>query len=206
MSNSKGEPSCLLAGRYELGDVIGRGGRGVVHRAWDVHLYRYVAIKILQSRLTDQAARARFRAEGETLAGLGHPALVALYDAQTQGDEPYLVIELVAGQPLSDLCRGCGLDVQEVAKLGVRLADALAYGHEQRIMHGDIKPSNVLIGQDGQVKLADFGLSRLLGGLGRQATTGITAGPSAYLSPEQVRGEPLTPGSDVYSLGLALIE
>src|SRR3954452_228030 len=116
MSNSKGERSCLLEGRYELGDVIGRGGTGVVHRAWDVHLYRDVAIKILGTRLTDQAARARFRAEGETLAGLAHPALVTLYGAQPRGEEPYLVMQLVAGQPLSDLCRGCGLDVQEGAK------------------------------------------------------------------------------------------
>jgi hypothetical protein len=196
----------LLSGRYALGEVIGRGGMGVVHRAWDLHLQRYVAVKILRGRATDPVGRARFRAEGQTLARLSHPGLITLLDAQTDGDEPYLVMELVDGESLTKFCEGHGMAVDEVAAVGAAVAEALEHVHRRRIVHRDITPSNVLIGRDGRVKLADFGVARLLDGISQLTGTGMTLGTAGYLSPEQVRLEPLTVASDIYSFGLVLIE
>lgn len=196
----------LLSGRYELSGVIGRGGMGVVYRAWDLQLERYVAVKILRGMAMDPIGRARFRAEGQTLARLSHPGLITLLDAQTEGDEPYLVMELVDGEPLTGLCQGQKMDVGEVAVLGVALAEALDHVHRRRIIHRDITPSNVLIGRDGRVKLADFGVARLLDGISGHTATGTMLGTAGYVSPEQVRREPLTPASDIYSLGLVLLE
>jgi serine/threonine protein kinase len=198
--------SGLLSGRYALEDVIGRGGMGVVHRAWDTHLQRRVAVKILRDRATDAGSRARFRTEGETLGRLGHPGLITVLDAATEDDEPYLVMELVDGESLTERCRDRRLDVGEVTRLGAELAEALDHVHQHRIVHRDIKPSNVLIGWDGRVKLADFGVARLLDGITRHTASGVTVGTAAYLSPEQVRGQPITVASDIYSLGLVLIE
>ncbi|HST84312.1 MAG TPA: protein kinase [Kineosporiaceae bacterium] len=196
----------LLSGRYALGEVIGRGGMGVVHRAWDLHLQRYVAVKILRGRATDPVGRARFRAEGQTLARLSHPGLITLLDAQTDGDEPYLVMELVDGESLTKFCEGHGMAVGEVVAIGAAVADALDHVHRRRIIHRDITPSNVLIGRDGRVKLADFGVARLLDGISQLTGTGMTLGTAGYLSPEQVRLEPPTVASDIYSFGLVLIE
>jgi serine/threonine protein kinase len=196
----------LLSDRYELGDVIGRGGMGVVHRAWDRHLQRDVAVKILRNFTVSPVGRARFRDEGATLARLSHPGLITLFDAQTEDDEPYLVMELVEGEPLNELCAGRGLSITDVATFGAALAEALDHVHRRRVIHRDIKPSNVLIGRDGRVKLADFGVARLIDDLTRYTATGMTMGTVGYLSPEQVRGDLLTPASDIYSLGLVLIE
>lgn len=196
----------LLAGRYLLGDVIGRGGMGVVQRAWDTHLDRYVAVKLLRDLAMDPANRARFSAEGKTLAALNHPGLITLFDAATEGDEPYLVMELVEGPSLKERCNGVGMTVGEVAAIGIPLADALAYVHGQHIVHRDLKPSNVLFSADGRVKLADFGVARLIDGVTQDTASGFTIGTAAYLSPEQVREEPVTTASDIYSLGLVLME
>jgi serine/threonine protein kinase len=196
----------LLSGRYALGEVIGRGGMGVVHRAWDFHLQRYVAVKILRGLATGPVARARFHAEGKTLARLSHPGLITLLDAQTEGDEPYLVMELVDGESLAKLCRGRGMELAEVVALGTVVAEALDHVHRRRIIHRDITPGNVLIGRDGRVKLADFGLARLIDGLASLTATGMALGTAGYLSPEQVRLEPLTVASDIYSFGLVLLE
>jgi eukaryotic-like serine/threonine-protein kinase len=203
------EPShqpVLLGGRYHLGQEIGRGGMGVVHRAWDTELSRHVAVKILRDRAGDPAARARFRVEGETLARLSHPGLIAVFDAATDGEEPYLVMELVDGDSLAELTRSRWLELDDVAEIGADLAEALEYVHAHRIVHRDLKPGNVLIGADGRAKLADFGVARLLDGFTRHTATGMTIGTARYLSPEQVRGEALTGASDVYALGLVLIE
>jgi serine/threonine protein kinase len=196
----------LLAGRYLLGDVIGRGGMGVVRRAWDTHLERYVAVKLLRNVAMDPESRVRFSAEVKTLAGLNHPGLITLFDAATQGDEPYLVMELVVGGPLNERCHGVAMEIDEVASIGARLADALAYVHQRQLVHRDVKPSNVLLADDGRVKLADFGIARLVDGVPRHTATGITMGTAGYLSPEQVRDEPVGVASDIYSLGLVLIE
>jgi serine/threonine protein kinase len=198
--------SGLLGGRYHLGEEIGRGGMGVVHRAWDAELSRHVAVKILRDRADDPGARARFRVEGETLARLSHPHLISVFDAATDGAEPYLVMELVDGESLAELGRGRWLEADVVAGIGADVAEALEHVHAHRIVHRDVKPGNVLIGPDGNAKLADFGVARLLDGFTRHTATGVTIGTARYLSPEQVRGEALTGASDIYALGLVLIE
>jgi serine/threonine protein kinase len=196
----------LLGGRYDLGEVLGEGGMGVVYRAWDIQLQRYVAIKLLRQFAVGSSARARFGTEAKTLARLSHPGLITLLDASTFGDEPYLVMELVVGQTLVDHSGEVGLGLREVVGIGIELADVLDYVHRQQIVHRDLKPSNVLLRHDGRVKLADFGVARLLDGAVRHTATGMTMGTAAYLSPEQVRGETLTVASDIYSLGLVLLE
>jgi serine/threonine protein kinase len=197
----------LYAHRYELGDVIGRGGMGVVHRAWDTHLHRFVAVKILRALATDDESRARFAAEGRTLAKLNHPGLITLFDAAVEDDdETYLVMELVDGTPLTQRCGGRPMAVREVAAIGAELADALAHVHDHEIVHRDVKPSNVLVSIDGKVKLADFGIAQLLGGATQHTVSGATIGTAAYLSPEQVRADPITVASDIYSFGLVLLE
>jgi eukaryotic-like serine/threonine-protein kinase len=199
--------SQLLADRYALGDVIGKGGMGLVYRAWDSKLQRDVAVKVLhQLAMEDEVNRARFTSEAKTLAGLDHPGLVALYDADTVGDEPYIAMELVEGETLSRHCRPEPLSPHEVSRVGATLGDTLGYVHAQRIVHRDVKPSNVLLADDGSIKLGDFGVARALDSSERLTGTGLTMGTAGYLSPEQVRGEEICQSSDIYSLGLVLIE
>ncbi|GLY27361.1 serine/threonine-protein kinase [Kineosporia sp. NBRC 101731] len=197
----------LLAGRYALGDVIGKGGMGLVYRARDCARQQDVALKVLhQMALEDEVNRARFTSEAATLAGLDHPGLVALYDAATLGDEPYIAMELVEGETLSRRCRPEPMSAHDVSLVGASLGEALDYVHSQRIVHRDLKPSNVLLGNDGTIKLGDFGVARALDCAERLTGTGLTMGTAGYLSPEQVRGEEIRESSDIYSLGLVLIE
>ncbi|GAA3605065.1 hypothetical protein GCM10022223_20990 [Kineosporia mesophila] len=197
----------LLAGRYTLGDVIGKGGMGLVYRARDCERERDVALKVLhQMALEDEVNRARFTSEAATLAGLDHPGLVSLYDAATLGDEPYIAMELVEGETLSRRCRPKPMSAHDVSLVGASLGEALDYVHSQRIVHRDLKPSNVLLGNDGTIKLGDFGVARALDCAERLTGTGLTMGTAGYLSPEQVRGEEIRESSDIYSLGLVLIE
>jgi serine/threonine protein kinase len=196
-----------LAGRYRLEGVIGRGGMADVHRALDTVLEREVAVKLLRMHAVTDHDRARFREEAQLLAGLEHPGLVAVLDAGVSDDDiPYLVMELVDGRTLVPFCRGAAVPAGQVAAIGVLLAQALAYVHERGIVHRDIKPGNVLVGDDGRVRLADFGIARMLGDTPGHTDTGTTVGTAAYLAPEQVRGEPVTSASDVYALGLVLLE
>jgi len=196
----------LLASRYLVGGELGRGGMAIVYRAWDSVLNRDVAVKMLANLVMDATARARFELEGETLAKLNHPGLTMLFDAGTHDDRPYLVMELVQGDTLAELCRQRRLTPGEVAAIGAPLADTLHYVHGCGIVHRDIKPSNVLIGTDQRVRLADFGIARLLDSAVRHTVTGVTVGTAAYLAPEQLRSEPDTNASDIYALGLVLLE
>lgn len=199
------EPS-VIDGRYRLEAVIGRGGMADVYRATDQVLTRPVAIKLLRDVAGDPRDRERFAAEARTLAGLNHPNLVTVLDAGIAAERPYLVLELVDGSTLDQECRGRPQDSDRVAGVGSQLADALAYVHSQGVVHRDVKPANVLLGGDGRVRLADFGIARLLGDTVRHTQTGHTIGTAAYLSPEQVRGQQVTPAADVYALGLVVLE
>ena len=196
----------LLGERYELHDLIGRGGMAEVYRAHDRVLHRTVAVKLLLSLSGDDAARARFTDEARTLARLSHPGLVTILDASVTGDQPYLVMELVRGPSLAECCRGVSLEPARVASIGAQLADALGYAHACGIVHRDLKPGNVLLADDDRALLTDFGIARLLSDAARHTATGVTVGTSAYLAPEQVRGQDVTPAADVYSLGLVLLE
>jgi serine/threonine protein kinase len=196
----------LLGDRYLLGDVIGRGGMADVHRATDRLLSREVAVKVLRETTETESDRERFTTEARTLAGLNHPGLVTVLDAGIAAERPYLVMELVEGPSLSRACAGGPLDPDRVAEIGAEVADALASAHAQQVVHRDVKPGNVLLGSDGRVRLADFGIARLIGDTVRHTQTGHAIGTPAYLSPEQIHGDEVTPAVDIYSLGLVLIE
>ncbi len=206
MDGELGDVPALLGDRYLLGRELGHGGMAVVYQAWDSRLDRDVAVKVMREVVRDPAHRERFQVEGQTLAGLSHPGLIMLLDAGTEGDRPFLVMELVTGETLADLTRRRWLGVPEVAAIGRALAEALSYVHGQGIVHRDVKPSNVLVGPDERIRLADFGIARLLDSPVRHTATGLMLGTAAYLSPEQVRGESASAASDVYALGLVLIE
>jgi serine/threonine protein kinase len=179
---------------------------GDVYRARDRVLDRSVAVKLLRSIAVSETERARFTDEARTLALLSHPGLVTILDAATTDDEPYLVMELIHGQSLAESCRGGALEPAHVAAIGAQLADALGHAHAAGVVHRDLKPGNVLLGSDGRALLADFGLARLMSDSVRHTTDGVAVGTAAYLAPEQVCGEDITPAADVYSLGLVLLE
>jgi len=193
----------VLDSRYRLGPVIGRGGGADVYRAEDLETDRPVAVKVL--RAVTPTDLHRFEQEGETLQRLDHPAIVRMCGGGEQDGVPYLVLDLIDGEPLSmALLRG-PLDEDEVIRIGEVLADALTHAHELGIIHRDVKPGNVLFDQDGGVHLTDFGIARLTDVTAITAT-GLVIGTAGYLAPEQVRGEGASPASDIYALGLVLIE
>ncbi|KQQ41862.1 serine/threonine-protein kinase [Nocardioides sp. Leaf307] len=196
----------MVAGRYRLGEVLGRGGMADVHRATDTVLAREVAVKLLRSTADQASDRARFTAEARTLAGLSHRGLVTVLDAGVDDEHPFLVMELVEGPTLGARLADGPLPAPEAARVGQQVADALSYAHGRGVVHRDVKPGNVLLAPDGRVKLADFGIARLIGDTVRHTQTGTAVGTAAYLAPEQVRGEELDTSVDVWSLGLVLLE
>lgn len=195
----------VLADRYRLGHLLGRGGVAEVYRARDLVLDREVAVKMLHETV-DESDRSRFEGEAKMLARLSHVGLVTVLDAGVSETRPFLVMELVEGQTLAAALREGPLPPDEVADIGAKLASTLAYAHEQEVVHRDVKPANVLLGPGRDPKLADFGIARLVGDTALHTKTGTTIGTPAYLSPEQVRGATVGPPSDVYSLGLVLLE
>ena len=194
----------LLADRYRLGEVLGTGGVAQVRRARDVLLARDVAVKLFQPG-ADLADARRIDNEICALAGLSHPGLVTVYDADPGGETPYVVLELIEGRTLRDRVNDGPMAVEDVRRLGAALADALAHVHERGFVHRDVKPSNILLDDDDRPRLADFGLVRIMGDAG-VTRTGLVVGTAAYLSPEQVRNEEVSAAADVYALGLVLLE
>ncbi len=206
------EPAALLDGRYRLGECVGEGGMARVYRAEDVALGRTVAIKLIRPGV-DGASSERARSEMTVLASLNHPSLVTLFDARLIPGQPeYLVMEFVDGPTLSSRLAASGpLPADAVGHLGAELAEALHVVHEAGVVHRDIKPSNVLLspaqlpGSRPRAKLADFGIAYLLDA-SRLTSPGLVVGTLAYLAPEQIRGGEPAPESDIYSLGLVLLE
>ena len=206
------EPAALLDGRYRLGECVGEGGMARVYRAEDVALGRTVAIKLIRPGV-DGASSERARSEMTVLASLNHPSLVTLFDARLIPGQPeYLVMEFVDGPTLSSrLAERDPLPPDAVAHLGAELAEALHVVHQAGVVHRDIKPSNVLLspaqlpGSRPRAKLADFGIAYLLDA-SRLTSPGLVVGTVAYLAPEQIRGGEPAPASDIYSLGLVLLE
>jgi eukaryotic-like serine/threonine-protein kinase len=192
----------LLAGRWRLGERIGRGAVADVFGAVDDE-GRHAAVKIL--RHADEGQRARFEREVTALETLEHPNIVRVLDHGALDDRPYVVLERVDGGSLAELVVNGPLPPDRAAAIGAALADALDHAHRCGIVHRDVKPSNVLLDVDGTPKLADFGVAQL-DGSGALTASGFTVGTAAYLAPEQVRGEPIGPAADVYSLGLLVLE
>ena len=200
-------PGDLLAGRYQLIQPIGSGGMAIVWRARDLRLERPVAVKILRPELAedDDLAR-RFASEARHAASLAHPNVATVYDTDVDGDQQFIVMELVDGPSVGDLLRDQGaLEPSVAVEIAAAAARALAAAHRRGLIHRDVKPANLLIGRDGRTRLADFGIARALT-VSRVTTPGTVLGSVPYLSPEQARGEDATASGDIFSLGIVLFE
>jgi len=200
-------------GHYHFTEKIGAGGMGQVYRARDEHLNRDVAVKVLPAdTLADEQARKRFRREAEALSKLNHPHIATVHDFDTQDGVDFIVMELVAGEALDDRLKTGPLPEKVISRLGEQTASALEEAHEHGIIHRDLKPANIRLTPKGQVKILDFGIARLRQPAGVEATTQsfaetqVLAGTLPYMSPEQLRGEPVDARSDLYSFGVVLFE
>lgn len=205
---AQGEPatSDLIANRYVLEEIIANGGMAAVWRAHDEVLARTVAIKILHQDLSQhQTIRERFRREAIAAAKLVHPGIVSLFDTGIDDGRVYLVIEYIQGQTLAAVMESEVLDPGEVARLGGRIAAALAHAHSRGIIHRDIKPANVLLADDGAVKVTDFGIAKAAHDATLNAT-GRVMPTASYVAPEQLQGHLVDARADLYSLGLVLYE
>jgi eukaryotic-like serine/threonine-protein kinase len=202
-------PGRRVANRYELTEELGHGGMGVVWRATDTLLARQVALKEVDlPRGGDAEEReelaARVTREARAAARLSHPGVVTVYDIAHDGDRDYIVMELVQAPTLEELVRGNGpLAPDRAARLGLGLLDALEAAHRAGIVHRDLKPRNVMVRQDGATKLADFGIASVQGDP-RLTATGLVVGSPAYMAPEQVEAEPVSPATDLWALGATL--
>jgi eukaryotic-like serine/threonine-protein kinase len=197
----------LLRGRYRLEERIGSGGMSTVYRAFDETLERWVAIKVLHQTMEDDPIQLeRFRREARTVARLSHPNVVTVIDAGEDDGHPFIVFEYVDGDTLKALIRRSGpLPVVEAVAYAIEIGRGLMAAHQERLVHRDVKPQNVLIDPDGCAKVTDFGISRSLDSDGLTAT-GRVLGTTDYVAPEQALGEDVTEQSDVYSLGVCLFE
>ncbi|MFG2465282.1 Stk1 family PASTA domain-containing Ser/Thr kinase [Streptomyces canus] len=202
-----------LGGRYELGQVLGRGGMAEVYLAMDTRLGRTVAVKTLRADLArDPSFQARFRREAQSAASLNHPAIVAVYDTGEDYIDgvsiPYIVMEYVDGSTLRELLHsGRKLLPERSLEMTIGILQALEYSHRSGIVHRDIKPANVMLTRNGQVKVMDFGIARAMGDSGMTMTqTSAVIGTAQYLSPEQAKGEQVDARSDLYSTGCLLYE
>ncbi|MET8827669.1 Stk1 family PASTA domain-containing Ser/Thr kinase [Streptomyces sp. NPDC004610] len=202
-----------LGGRYELGQVLGRGGMAEVYLGHDTRLGRTVAVKTLRADLArDPSFQARFRREAQSAASLNHPAIVAVYDTGEDYIDgvsiPYIVMEYVEGSTLRELLHsGRKLLPERTLEMTIGILQALEYSHRNQIVHRDIKPANVMLTRTGQVKVMDFGIARAMGDSGMTMTqTSAVIGTAQYLSPEQAKGEQVDARSDLYSTGCLLYE
>jgi serine/threonine-protein kinase len=202
-------PDVPAVGGYELLDVLGKGGMGVVYRARQTALNRLVAVKMIQPEVyAGPAERARFRTEAEAAAGLQHPNIVQVYEVGEHDGRPFLALEYVDGGSLADRLGGTPLPARAAAELVETLARAIHYAHERGVVHRDLKPANVLLTAGGTAKVADFGLAKRLEGEAGQTRTGAVLGTPNYMAPEQAAGrvKEIGPAADVYGLGAILYE
>jgi serine/threonine-protein kinase len=196
----------VLAGRYRLLGSIGHGGMAEVQRAYDEQLDREVAVKILHARYADDRSfLLRFRREAQSAASLNHPNIVAVYDAGDADGRPFIVMELVRGRSLRDLTRSERITAGRAIEIVGDAALALDYAHEHGLIHRDIKPGNILLSHEGEVKVTDFGIARAVNAETITETAAVF-GTAAYVSPEQAQGETVDRRTDVYSLGCVLYE
>src|SRR3989475_6041823 len=202
-------------GHYRIIEQVGAGGMGVVYRAHDEQLERDVAIKVLPAgTLTDESARKRFRKEALALAKLNHPNIATIFEFSTQNGTDYLAAEYISGLSLDHKLAAGALSENEVIGFGIQLAQGLSAAHEQGIVHRDLKPGNLRFTSDGRLKILDFGLAQLIP---QASESGLTAtltltqlqevtGTLPYMAPEQLRGEPAEPRTDIWAAGAVLYE
>jgi eukaryotic-like serine/threonine-protein kinase len=199
-------------GPYSIESYIGHGGMGAVYlaRRADHAFERRVAVKMVRRDMNTEVVVRRFEHERQILASLDHPHVARLHDGGTTSDGlPYFVMEYVEGEPITDYCRRHRLDTRARLAMFRTVCGAVQYAHQSLVVHRDLKPANILVGVDGQPKLLDFGIAKLLAGAGVAESTGATlvsALTPDYASPEQVRGATVTTATDVYSLGVVLYE
>ncbi len=209
------EPGQTLL-HYRLIEKIGEGGMGVVWRAADTRLDREVAVKILPDHVAGDASRlARFEREAKAVAALNHPNIVTVHAIEQDGDTRFITMELVRGVSLREHIPQGGLSVERVLELAIPLVDALAKAHAGGITHRDLKPDNVMLDEDGRVKILDFGLAKVAGNpeaatddapTATRTGAGVVMGTARYMSPEQAQGKPADERSDIFSLGVMLFE
>ncbi len=194
-------------GKYQVQEELGRGGMAVVYKGYNPDLQRTVALKVLPVELAaDQEFIARFIHEARTAAQLKHPNIATVYDVEQAGDIHYIVMEFLPGHTLQQEVRHRGaLPLKQIKEIIAALASALDYAHQRGFIHRDVKPSNIMIGPDGQVTLMDFGIVKAAADL-RLTQEGMRIGTPEYMSPEQAQGKEVDHRSDIYSLGVVLYE
>jgi serine/threonine-protein kinase len=197
------EPERLLGGRYRIDALIGRGGMSDVYRGTDVVLDRQVAIKILTDRSED--VRKRFLREAQSMARLNHPNIIGVYDAAHNEGVSYIVMELVQGRTLASISPS-ELTVHTALRYIIDLLEALAFAHENNVVHRDVKPANIMVLSGGAIKVMDFGLSRRTSEMSSVTNAGEIVGTIAYLSPERFLGKIADARSDLYSVGVVMYE
>lgn len=199
---------------YRIEAQLGKGGMGVVYRAYDERLQRRVAIKLLSAEIAGHAERrARILAEARAASALNHPGITTIYEVGEDGERLFIVMELVSGDTLRAVLSKCPVEPKILARLGAQVADALATAHGHGVVHGDVKPENIIVQEDGRVKLLDFGIARQMAAetLTRTQTDlsppdSRAMGTLAYMSPEQLRGETFDARADLFALGVVLFE
>src|SRR5688572_18949597 len=201
--------------RYEIISQLGAGGMGEVYRARDSQLQRDIALKVLPpSDLDDQIARARLVREARAAAALNHPNICTVHEVGEETGQAYIAMELVEGRTLSAMVAAGAMPAEQVVRLGAQLADALSHAHDRGVVHRDLKCNNIIVTPDGRAKVLDFGLAKRSTSADLAVTymqvsltqSGVAAGTLPYMAPEQLRGEPATPASDIWALGVVLYE
>jgi predicted Ser/Thr protein kinase len=206
--------------QYHVEGVLGQGGMGIVYRGQDLKLQRPVALKLLATELTaDEDRRKRFLREALAAARISHPAVAQVYDVDEHEGAAFLAMELVDGRTVRDLIRSGEMDLMGTLDITLQVCEGLAKAHSMGIIHRDIKPANVMVTRDGHAKILDFGLAKLIDPSDTSTSTagvewtaltqtrpGLVMGTAAYMSPEQVKGQPVDARSDLFSLGVMLFE
>jgi eukaryotic-like serine/threonine-protein kinase len=191
-------------GKYEIADQIGVGGFGVVYKAWDPYIQRWVALKTCAA--TDEEATQRFFREAQLAGALQHPNITLIFDFGIDDGTPYFVQEFLSGKDLDDLVERTQLSLEGILAILIQVCVGLEFAHSRGIVHRDIKPANVRVLEDGTVKIMDFGIAKSLQAESRLTQTGVALGTAGYLAPEQLSGKPLDSRTDIFSLGVMAYE
>lgn len=202
----------VFNGRYRVIDRVGSGGMSVVYRAQDLSLGRIVAVKVLHENLTDdEGFLRRFQREAHAVANLSHPNIVTVHDIGQDNNRHYIVMEFVDGRTVKQLVRlqnqqGRPLDLAQALDLAIQVCAGIGYAHRANLVHCDVKSQNILVTRDDRVKVADFGIARAMSEATQHTLDSQIWGTPHYFSPEQAAGQPASPASDVYAIGVVLFE